>query len=359
MPPEHLIKEVDHLRQLYDYNMQAWPNCISLLYPFTAVENLPVAAELIQGVVREKNKKVKGHKGDQIGFFLRLDQVKRYEGRKNEGRVFFQCGNDPYPDDVDFWMDEDDDGYEDLPSGTRKLCIIRDALAKFFEPSHNIKSHTPHLNLGQEGGRWGPKTKTGLMDLAQRLQPIEWNVTELTLLYRVKSPDSWGAHNPISKNQLKVWGTINLMTGEVTKTAPDVPASPDSGMQGTAKLCVGPVDTEFLPTSETKLRPALDVIHRIKWDPNFDAKDYGVEFSDAYHRTRCRTVSAWKEDVTHDMFIPQHRILNIFGPDHKPVWDRKRRLDLMFGSGTAMASRRLDDIEITPKVFDSDDSDDE
>ncbi|KAI5301616.1 hypothetical protein KEM56_001529 [Ascosphaera pollenicola] len=360
MLPKDLVAQVDHIRQRFDYNYQAWPTCISLLYPFTAVEDLSKAAESISAAVKRKCEKRKGHKGDEPGFLLRLDQLDCSVGRKSKGEASFICGDDPYPNDVDFWTDDaDNDDYDGLPSGTRKLCILRDSLAQLFQPMHNVKSRIPRLNLGQEGGRRRPKNKTGLTDLAEDLEPIEWNVSELTLLYRVKSSDFSGSWTLIGNNQMNVWGTINLLTGDITKIAPDaiIPTQEDS--PASTKLCVGQSDTSAVPTSETKLRPALDVIHRIKWDPNYDARQYGVEFSDAFHRTRCRTVSAWREDVSHQMFIPQHRVLNIFGPDYKPIWDRKRRLDLMFGSGTAMASRRLDGAEVTPKVFDSDDEDEE
>lgn len=83
------------------------------------------------------------------------------------------------------------------------------------------------------------------------------------------------------------------------------------------------------------LRPAKDILSRIRHDPSIDNSDYIVGYHDRIEGPMEMKVEDWKGgDVTDEEFIPQHRILYFRrASDGVRVWDRKRRLDVVFGSG--------------------------
>ena len=87
------------------------------------------------------------------------------------------------------------------------------------------------------------------------------------------------------------------------------------------------------------LRPAKDILSRIRHDPSLDQEDFIVGYSDRHADTQELPVTLWKGDVTDDEFIPQHRILYFRRVgDGVKVWDRAERLDLLFGSGKRPSS---------------------
>lgn len=89
---------------------------------------------------------------------------------------------------------------------------------------------------------------------------------------------------------------------------------------------------EALPVP--KLRPALDVLNRLRYDPNFDESDHIVGYRDRHDGVQELSASLWKSDTTDEEFIPQHRIKYFKRKsDNVVVWDRFMRLDLIFGSG--------------------------
>jgi uncharacterized protein (UPF0248 family) len=92
------------------------------------------------------------------------------------------------------------------------------------------------------------------------------------------------------------------------------------------------------PLSSSKLRPASDVLHRLRWDPNLDPNDYIIGYEDRFLGARETGLEKWKTEQTDDEFIPQHRILYFKkkgGDDGKGelVWERVTRIDKVFGSG--------------------------
>lgn len=83
-----------------------------------------------------------------------------------------------------------------------------------------------------------------------------------------------------------------------------------------------------------KLRPALDVLNRLRYDPDLDDKDHVVGYRDRHDGVQELCASLWKSDTTDEEFIPQHRIKYFKRKsDNVVVWDRFMRLDLIFGSG--------------------------
>ncbi len=83
------------------------------------------------------------------------------------------------------------------------------------------------------------------------------------------------------------------------------------------------------------LRPATDILSRIRHDATLDVSDYIIGYHDRIEGLMEMKVEDWKGgDVTDEEFIPQHRILYFKRvSDGVRVWDRKRRLDRVFESG--------------------------
>ncbi|KAM5439364.1 hypothetical protein MferCBS31731_004786 [Microsporum ferrugineum] len=88
------------------------------------------------------------------------------------------------------------------------------------------------------------------------------------------------------------------------------------------------------PVSTNKLRPAADVISRLRWDPKIDFGDYLVGYEDRFLGVKEMPLSRWKSEQTDEEFIPQHRIVYFKRrSDGRRVWDRGTRKDEIFGSG--------------------------
>jgi uncharacterized protein (UPF0248 family)/endonuclease/exonuclease/phosphatase family metal-dependent hydrolase len=83
-----------------------------------------------------------------------------------------------------------------------------------------------------------------------------------------------------------------------------------------------------------KFRTAADAMNRLRWDPELDSSDYVVGYEDRFTGAQEKELAAWKGEQTDEEFIPQHRILYFRRKsDGKLVWDRRTRLDDLFGNG--------------------------
>ncbi|KAK4181856.1 hypothetical protein QBC36DRAFT_625 [Triangularia setosa] len=83
---------------------------------------------------------------------------------------------------------------------------------------------------------------------------------------------------------------------------------------------------------EGKFRTALDVMNRIRWDASMDSGDFVVGYEDRFLGAQEKELDDWKTEQTDEEFIPQHRILYFRRKsDNKVVWDRKKRVDEVFG----------------------------
>lgn len=95
------------------------------------------------------------------------------------------------------------------------------------------------------------------------------------------------------------------------------------------------------PVSSNKLRPASDVLNRLRWDPNLDPSNYIVGYEDRFLGAKELSLDRWKTEQTDDEFIPQHRILYFKKKgeaDAEIVWERATRVDKIFGSGIGHGS---------------------
>ncbi|ODH24416.1 hypothetical protein ACO22_05312 [Paracoccidioides brasiliensis] len=88
------------------------------------------------------------------------------------------------------------------------------------------------------------------------------------------------------------------------------------------------------PVSTAKLRPASDILNRLRWDPSHDSSEYVIGYEDRFLGAKEIPLDRWKTEQTDEEFIPLHRILYFKRKgDGKVVWDREARSDDIFGSG--------------------------
>lgn len=94
--------------------------------------------------------------------------------------------------------------------------------------------------------------------------------------------------------------------------------------------------------SKPLLRPAKDILSRIRHDPALEESDFLVGYLDRHCPDVMEMeVSSWKGggDFTDEEWIPQHRIMYFRkkGDEaRRKVWDRAARLDRLFGSGVVV-----------------------
>ncbi|KAJ5060576.1 Poly(A) polymerase type 3 [Bipolaris maydis] len=91
------------------------------------------------------------------------------------------------------------------------------------------------------------------------------------------------------------------------------------------------------PLSSSKLRPASDVLNRLRWDPSLDPSNYIIGYEDRFLGAKETGLERWKTEQTDEEFIPQHRILYFKKKSEdggaEIVWERATRIDKVFGSG--------------------------
>ncbi|KAL7270616.1 hypothetical protein RUND412_006673 [Rhizina undulata] len=93
-----------------------------------------------------------------------------------------------------------------------------------------------------------------------------------------------------------------------------------------------PVNVKRTPGQ--KLRPAHDVMNRIRWDSGYDIGDYIVGYEDRFLGRKEMALEKWKMEQTEMDFVPMHRVVYFKRKsDGVFVWDRDGRRDLVFGSG--------------------------
>ena len=84
-------------------------------------------------------------------------------------------------------------------------------------------------------------------------------------------------------------------------------------------------------TPQGKLRPASDVLHRLRWVPDLNAKNYAMVYLDRFTGYHELPISAWKSDISDDEFIPLHRIISFRHLETgEIVWSREFRIDKIF-----------------------------
>ncbi|KIJ56739.1 hypothetical protein M422DRAFT_238346 [Sphaerobolus stellatus SS14] len=91
------------------------------------------------------------------------------------------------------------------------------------------------------------------------------------------------------------------------------------------------------PTSSIpspKLRISADIYNRILWDREFNTDDYLIGYEDRFTGLMEMPLTSWKRDTQHEEFVPFHRVMHFRRKtDGVLVWDRRKKIDLIFGSG--------------------------
>ncbi|KAI4248523.1 MAG: hypothetical protein L6R40_001085 [Gallowayella cf. fulva] len=84
------------------------------------------------------------------------------------------------------------------------------------------------------------------------------------------------------------------------------------------------------------LRPAQDIMNRIRHDPTLEVSDHVVGYEDRHVGIMWKGVEEWLSTIEEEDFIPLHRIqyFKRKSDDHV-VWDREKRIDEIFGSGVS------------------------
>ncbi|KAJ7123747.1 hypothetical protein C8R44DRAFT_875908 [Mycena epipterygia] len=85
----------------------------------------------------------------------------------------------------------------------------------------------------------------------------------------------------------------------------------------------------------SKLRTSADVMNRLLWDSTISQDEHVVGYEDRFLGIKESPLSNWiLKEVEHESFIPQHRIIYFKRvTDGEIVWDRRKKIDLIFGSG--------------------------
>lgn len=88
--------------------------------------------------------------------------------------------------------------------------------------------------------------------------------------------------------------------------------------------------------SGVRLRPASDILSRLRWDANINIDDYIIGYDDRFLGDRETSAGQWKAELTDEAFIPMHRILYFRRKsDGVRIWDRETKTDLLFNSGAS------------------------
>ncbi len=83
--------------------------------------------------------------------------------------------------------------------------------------------------------------------------------------------------------------------------------------------------------SPRKLRPAMDVLSRLRHDPAFDLDDYVVGYTDRHAGIQEKAAGMWVSESTDEDWIPQGRIQYFRRiSDEKRIWDRATRYNVVF-----------------------------
>ena len=135
--------------------------------------------------------------------------------------------------------------------------------------------------------------------------------------------------------------------------------SPSEHRRSTPRALAKKVRKASHRTQESKppLRPAKDILSRIRHDPALKESDFIIGYHDRHAPEIMEIeVSLWKGggDFTDEEWIPQHRIVyfrrkgkgNEVG---EKMWDREKRLDRLFGSGVLPDAAMLDSSESVEK----------
>ncbi|KAK3988557.1 2'-5' RNA ligase superfamily-domain-containing protein [Cladorrhinum sp. PSN332] len=172
LPPPHLWPRIDHLRSLYDKAYLKWPPHINLLYPFippSSLDSLPTLPS-------------------QSSFNLTLDIPSVFE-HKHSNTIYLTSSSAEQQEKV-----------KELRRNVLKALGAQDGGGQQFKM---------HLTAAQSDDSASAAHKY-LVEKVGNIPRFSWPVEELCILKRERNQDS-------GENVMKLWGRINIPTGELTK----------------------------------------------------------------------------------------------------------------------------------------------
>ncbi|KAK4217804.1 hypothetical protein QBC37DRAFT_413975 [Rhypophila decipiens] len=185
IPPSQSWPSIDRLRSLYDKAYEKWPPHVNLVYPFVRPEMLPTAADRIQAALSQQEWDVP----------VQLDSADAFL-RKNDNTIFRHDGDVSRASTLGKLRNE-------------MLRSIGHAAGANFR-MHMTIAQSEDANSAAHGSL---VAKVGL------LPTIGWKVDELHILVRERLQQVDG--RPTS--QMKLWGTVSLSDGSLSRLAEPKP----------------------------------------------------------------------------------------------------------------------------------------
>ena len=129
--------------------------------------------------------------------------------------------------------------------------------------------------------------------------------------------------------------TDNNPTQESKRTGRSQKKRDRRNNQATDEMDVSQPRKEYI--KKAKLRPAHDIINRIKWDSDMRINDYLIGYEDRFLGVLQMNLEKWvghRRDETDEEWMPMHRVVWITrASDGEVVWHKEKRIDTIFGSG--------------------------
>lgn len=214
IPPTPLTHDVNRLRALYDKAYEKWPPHINLIYPFVAPESLPHAVDAVRATLVDNS---------TAEFSVRLDQSDFFAHKRSNTIYITDSG----------------DGCKKL-QGIQKQILL--ALGQAGAPFQ------PHLTIGQSDAN-DDSVRDYLISKTSLLPPVEWQVSELTVLIRDRSVVSG-----TTMGQMKVWGNIKLSDDYKVAFSDITPLS--NALQGSTEVVQKGVTYNFEPAETNDAKDA-------------------------------------------------------------------------------------------------------
>ena len=156
IPPYEVWPAIQTIRKAQDCNYRRWMPHITLLYPFRERETFGQVTANMREVCRSTRP-----------FELRLATLKMFEQRGQNYTLWLE----PEPCDA--------------------ISVLQEALWQVVPDCDDTRRHrdgfTPHLSVGQQRGE--QQAKRMLMELQQSWQPLIFQVTTVSLIWRNDPPD--------------------------------------------------------------------------------------------------------------------------------------------------------------------------
>ncbi|KAK4465264.1 2'-5' RNA ligase superfamily-domain-containing protein [Cladorrhinum samala] len=171
IPPPHLWPRIDRLRSLYDKAYLKWPPHINLLYPFVSPSSLLSLPSV----------------SPSAAFSLSLDSTGVFE-HKHSNTLYLTTA-----------------------SSRDQLRELRRSILNALKSQAGGQQFVPHMTVAQTEETSSSAHKF-LLEKMSNIPSISWEVSELSILIRERDPHS-------NDFAMKLWGTINISTGEITQKA--------------------------------------------------------------------------------------------------------------------------------------------